>query len=407
LFLLITGIVFTGAAIYNIDFLKKSKTDTASQTYFCVALLMFVFAMSGVLLAQHLGLLWVFIEATTLASAPLIYFEKSKASLEATWKYIFICSIGISVAFIGIILMSIGTGGMDSMFFDDLYRNAGNIMPFWLKLSFPFILVGFGTKMGLAPVHAWLPDAHSEAPSPISAMLSGTLLNAALLSILRIFKIVKLAHLEYYANTLFLMMGFLSLFISAVFILRNNNYKRMLAYSSIENMGVILIGIGSGGLGVFAAMLHIIAHSLTKASLFLTSGNIYSLYKTKEINKITGLLKTDKLNGWLWILFFAGISAFPPFPTFLSKFLMIKVFFEKGLVWQAVLFLLLLTVIIYGMGSSVFSMTFGDKALRDRKPDNGILSFAPQIAFFVMLIILGISMPGNVYNLITNAAAAL
>ena len=407
LFILVLAFVFAGTAMYIVEFLRKSRASAEKQTYFCISLLLFVFSMSGVLLTQHLGLLWVFVEATTLASTPLIYFEKSKASLEATWKYVFICSIGISIAFIGIIFLSIGMGKLNSLFFCDLYKNAGNIMPFWLKLSFPFILIGFGTKMGIAPVHAWLPDAHSEAPSPISAMLSGALLNAALLAILRVLKILKLAGMEHYAADLFFLMGFLSLFISAVFILRNNNYKRMLAYSSIEHMGIILIGIALGGIGAFASMFHIISHSLVKASLFLTSGNIFGLYKTKEIDKVSGLLKVNSMTGWLWIIFFAGISAFPPFPTFLSEFLIIKAFFENKIIIPAVLFLALLTVIIYGMGKSVFSMSFGKKPAIDSPQAAGPLSFAPQFLFFLILMILGISMPGSIYRIILNAAAAL
>ncbi len=407
LFMLVLALVFAGTAVYLAGYLKRSAVPIEKQTHFCVALLLFVFSMTGVLLSQHLGLLWVFVEATTLASTPLIYFEKSKASLEATWKYVFICSIGISFAFIGIIFLSIGMGKMNSLFFADLYRNAGNILPFWLKLSFPFILVGFGTKMGAAPVHAWLPDAHSEAPAPVSAMLSGTLLNAALLSILRVFKIVRLAGLDAYAGNLLLVMGFLSLFVSAVFIINNNNYKRMLAYSSIENMGIILIGIGLGGIGMFASMLHVIAHSLVKASLFLTSGNILRLYRTKEIDKVSGLLETSGINGWLWILFFAGISAFPPFANFLSEFLILKAFFEQQFTVPAVLFLIFLTVIIYGMGRAVLGMSFGKKSVQAGRDFGGISSFAPQIIFFLILVILGVSMPSAVYDLITKAAAFL
>ena len=268
LFLLVLSLIFCGVAVYSRSYFKTSDLTAQEYTYYSMGMLLFVFAMTGTILSTNLGLSWVFIEATTLASAYLIYFNKTKHALEAAWKYVFICSIGISLAFVGIILLSIGTGNINSLFFDDLYLNAHKIVPFWLKLSFVFVLVGFGTKMGLAPVHAWLPDAHSEAPSPISALLSATLLNSAFLIILRFYKLMELTHLDNYARILLLSMGILSLFITAVFVFNINNYKRMLAYSSIENMGIISIGIAVGGVGIYAAMLHLLAHSLIKSSFF-------------------------------------------------------------------------------------------------------------------------------------------
>lgn len=168
LFMLILAVLYFCISIYNTGYLKRSKAPQKSHTYYAIFFLLFVFSMTCVILSTHLGLLWVFVEATTLTSSYLIYFNRTGESLEAAWKYIFICSIGISLAFVGIIFLSLGMGSINSLFFNDLYQNAKQIDPFWLKLSFIFILVGFGTKAGLAPMHAWLPDAHSEAPSPVS-----------------------------------------------------------------------------------------------------------------------------------------------------------------------------------------------------------------------------------------------
>ena len=243
---------------------------------------LFFASMVGAILSNHLGLTWVFVEATTLTSAYLIYQNKSENSLEATWKYVFLCSIGISLAFVGIILLLIGSNTVNSLFYNNLYANATVIEPFWLKLSYAFILVGFGTKVGLAPVHFWLPDAHAEAPSPVSAMLSATLLNSAFIVILRYTRLMELAGLSNYARTLLLAMGFLSIFITAVYLFKIANYKRMLAYSSIENMGIIAIGIASGGFGIFAAIFHLIAHSLIKSSFFMTAGNILHIFKQEK-----------------------------------------------------------------------------------------------------------------------------
>lgn len=412
LFLMVLAVIFAGVAFYNLGFAQTDDIDNKQHTYYSVGILLFVFSMTGAVLSTNLGLSWVFIEATTLASAYLIYFNKTKHALEAAWKYVFICSIGISLAFVGIILLSIGTGSINSLFFDDLYACAAKLNPFWLKLSFVFILIGIGTKMGLAPVHAWLPDAHSEAPSPVSALLSATLLNSAFLVILRVFKLMELTHLDHYARILLMSMGILSLFITAVFVFNINNYKRMLAYSSIENMGIIAIGIAVGGLGVYAAMLHLIGHSLIKASFFLTAGNILKRFKTKKISDISGILKVDKTTGWLWILSFVGIAGLPPSPLFLSEFLLVKTLIEKNQFITALIIMILLTIIIYGIGKSIIKMSFGDIKMQETEFDLihkkiPLIMYAPQIIFISAALMLGIYMPPYINQIINNAVLAI
>jgi len=419
LFLLILAVIFVGVVIYNQGFVKNLDVSKSQHTYYSIGIILFVFSMTGAILSANLALSWIFIEATTLASAYLIYFNKTKNALEATWKYVFICSIGIALAFVGIILLSIGTGKYNSLFFNELYSHSDKISPFWIKLSFVFILIGFGTKMGLAPVHAWLPDAHSEAPSPISALLSATLLNSAFLIILRFYKLMELTNTEYYAKILLISMGILSLFITAVFVFNINNYKRMLAYSSIENMGIIAIGIAVGGLGIYAAMLHLLAHSLIKSSFFLTAGNILKLYKTKRITEIGGILKLDKVTGWLWILCFVAIAGLPPSPLFISEYLLLKAMFEKNQIILAIIVIILLTVIIYGMGKAVIRMSFGDiKTLK--MSDNQLISserpaikdisygmYIPQLVFITVALIFGIYMPSYINQMLHNAVLAV
>ena len=237
-FLAVMSLVFLAVAVYNNGHLRNVDADVRKVRHYTYMVLLFVLSMTGAVLSTNLGVTWVFIEATTLASAYLIYFRKTKHSVEAAWKYVFICSIGIALAFVGIILLTIATGSLNSLYYVDLYKNAALFNPFWLKLSFVFILFGIGTKMGLAPVHFWLPDAHAEAPSPISALLSASLLNSAFLMILAVFGLMISAGCSSYARLMLLVMGFLSLFVTAVFVYHINNYKRMLAYSSIENMGI-------------------------------------------------------------------------------------------------------------------------------------------------------------------------
>ncbi len=407
LFISVLSVLFLGVSLYNIGFIRHRTEDRRSQTFYTIYLLLFVASMSGVIMSTHLALLWVFIEATTLSSAYLIYHNKTDSSLEATWKYLFICSIGISIAFVGITLLSMGLGGSSSLFFGDLYAGAGSINRFWLKIAFPFILVGFGTKIGFAPMHAWLPDAHSESPSQISALLSGTLLNAALLGVLRVCKLMDLAGLGWYVKILLLLTGFLCLFVTAVYIGNVKNYKRMLAYSSIENMGIIAIGVGVGGAGLFAALLHLIAHSLTKASFFLTAGNVLHLYRTREIDEVRGLLKNDRGTGWLWIFSFIAIIGLPPFPMFLSEFLIAKAMFQNGQAALAVLFFLLLTIIMAGMARNVLRMSFGDAPLHRDAYSYGAVSYIPQMAFMAMLLAIGVSIPGFIQRLIETATAYL
>lgn len=410
LFLLILSIIFLGVAIYNCGFVKNKEMHRHDLKYYSLAVLIFVFSMTGTILSTNLGLSWVFIEATTLASAYLIYFNKTKHSIEAAWKYVFICSIGIALAFVGIIFLSIATGKFDSLFFDDLYTNASVINPFWLKLSFVFILVGIGTKMGLAPVHFWLPDAHSEAPSPISALLSAALLNSAFLIILKVFKLMELTHTDHYARILLITMGLLSLFVAAVFIYNINNYKRMLAYSSIENMGIIAIGTAVGGLGIYAALFHMIGHSLIKSSFFLTAGNILKIFKTKRISAISGVLKIDKTTGWLWILCFIGIVGLPPSPLFISEFLLLKALVIKNHFIIVSVILILLTVILFGIAKIAINMSFGEekgittgKNEISDKPELTFSLYFPQIAMIIIALILGIYIPPFLNSLIKNA----
>jgi len=408
LFLLILSIIFLGVAVYNYNYFKNTVITENQRCYYTVAVLLFIFSMTGTILSTNLGLSWVFIEATTLASAYLIFFNKTKHSIEAAWKYVFICSIGIALAFVGIILLSIATGKQNSLFFNDLYLNPSLINPFWLKLSFVFILIGFGTKMGLAPVHSWLPDAHSEAPSPISALLSATLLNSAYLIILRIFKLMELTNTDYYARILLVCMGLLSLFITAVFVSHINNYKRMLAYSSIENMGIIVIGTAIGGVGLYAALLHMIGHSLIKSSFFLTAGNILKIFKTKKINQISGMIQADKITGWLWVLCFAGIVGLPPSPLFISEFLLLKTLIFKNHFIIAAVFLILLTIILYGIGKIVINMSFG--VLKPEQKYEKIKNkymYIPQISFMSASLILGVYIPVFLNTLIQNAVIAM
>ena len=411
IFLLILSIVFMAVAVYNNGYIKHETTDVKRLRHYSYMILIFVLSMTGAIVSTNLGLSWVFIEATTLASAYLIYFNKTKTAIEAAWKYVYICSIGIALAFVGIILLTISTGNMNSLSYHDLYDSATTFNQFWLKLSFVFVLFGIGTKMGLAPVHFWLPDAHSESPSPISGLLSAALLNSAFLVILNVYKITMLAGCADFGRGMMLVMGFLSLFITAVFVFHINNYKRMLAYSSVENMGILVIGTAIGGVAMYAAILHMIGHSLIKASFFLTSGNILEIYKTKKIKSVTGILKTDKKTGWLWVASFLGIVAFPPSVLFISEFLMIKEMITKGHYILCGLFVILLTIVLYGLAKAVIRMSFGQANLEKNYDENvknvSFGMYLPQVILLVMAFILGVYVPKFLDVMINGTIAVL
>ncbi len=408
LFLAIMSVVFLAVAIYNSGYLKGESETSQKLRHYTYMSLFFVLSMTGAILSTNLGVSWVFIEGTTLASAYLIYFHKTKHSIEAAWKYVFICSIGIALAFVGIILLTFATGSLNSLYFEDLYSNAKLFDPFWLKLSFVFILFGIGTKMGLAPVHFWLPDAHAEAPSPISALLSATLLNSAFLMILNVFGIMINANCDTYARIMMLAMGFLSLFITAVFVYHINNYKRMLAYSSIENMGILIIGLALGGVATIASIIHLIGHSLIKASFFLTSGNILKIYSTKKIKSVSGLLCIDNKTAWLWIASLIGIVALPPSILFISEFMIIKEIIIQNKLILAILFFFLLTIVLYGLAKAIIRMSFStsldikESELREVAKKIEWTMFMPQIVMLLFAFILGVYMPEWLTILIKN-----
>ncbi len=411
LFLLVLSVVFLMVTIYNNGYIKTLEFSSNKISRYSAMILVFVLSMTGTLLSTDLGLAWILIEATTLSSAYLIYFNKTKHSIEAAWKYVFICSIGIALAFVGIILLNISTGAINTLNFYELYNYASTFDDGWLKIAFVFMLFGFGAKMGLAPGHFWLPDAHAEAPSPISALLSAALLNSAFLVIVRVFKIVEIAGCDEYARFMLLLMGFISLFITAVFVYHIKNYKRMLAYSSIENMGILAIGTALGGVGYFAVILHLIGHSLAKASFFLTAGNILELYGTKRVKSVNGVINADCKTGWLWVLSCLGICAFPTSILFISEFLIVKILITHHHYLLCGLFVFLLTIILYGISRVVVKTAFGNvsddkvKSIEENKNKLTMCMYAPQFIMLAIVFMLGIYVPPFLNDIIASALA--
>ncbi|MBI2606475.1 MAG: NADH dehydrogenase FAD-containing subunit [Deltaproteobacteria bacterium] len=413
LFLGIVSVLFAAAAAYVVGYLshhrllalQNAQGDKAaaasaaerSERIFISSLLFFLSTMTLVTFCQHFELLWVAIEATTLASAPLVYFHRGPHALEATWKYLVICSFGIALALLGNFLLSIAApahaGG--ALTVSSLLSRAALLDRAWLKAAFIFLFVGYGTKMGLAPLHTWLPDAHSEAPSAVSSLLSGALLSCAFVGILRAFHVCVAAGLGSFAQGILVTFGLISMGFAAVFIIRQQDYKRMLAYSSVEHMGVLSLSVGLGGAAVFAGMLHAIGHALIKAMLFLVAGNILIAYHTKSAKAVRGVLRALPASGVLWFLGLFAITGFPPFGLFTSEFLILRFALERGRYGVAIPYLLFLSLIFIGMASVSLPMLLGEPqgAAKTHVPREWRWSILPPVALAFLALALGPHIP--------------
>ncbi|MCB5265961.1 MAG: NADH-quinone oxidoreductase subunit F [Candidatus Cloacimonetes bacterium] len=383
---LILSVLYAATAFYRLG--HKDSSTIKNYRIHSIFLMIFVMAMDGAAMAKDLGLIWVFVEATTISSALLISYSNSKKSLEAAWKYLFICSVGIALAFAGILLLVIAQPEHATLLIAKI--DLSTISPFWLKISFVFILIGFGTKMGLAPLHFWLPDAHSEAPAPISALLSGALLNIALIPILRVDKLMRQSGMGDLVQELYLLMGILSVFIAAVFVLRTKDYKRLLAYSSIENMGLIMIAFGCGGVACYAGLLHILGHSLIKAAFFLTAGNALEIYKDKNYENTSGLLQINRGTAWLWLISSAMIIGLPPSPLFTSKFLIATALLGNGYYLYFGLLMLLLAVISWAIFNVGLRICLGES---ERKKSLSVWLYLAPAGLLLFAALIGIFLP--------------
>jgi hydrogenase-4 component F len=366
--------------------------------------------MTLVLLSNNLGIMWVGIEATTLLTAFLICLHRSRESLEATWKYILICSIGVAFAFMGTLLAAASARGLNlsphnAMLWTTLRENASLLDPKILKAAFVFLLVGYGTKAGLTPMHTWLPDAHSQAPAPVSALFSGFMLNAALYCVTRYVPIVEAATGRA-GWSLHLLIGFgiLSIMVSSAFILFQHDLKRLLAYSSVEHLGIIALGIGLGGLGTFAALFHTINHSVCKTLSFFAAGRLGQIYHTHDMSQMSGTVKVSRVWG---VGMFGGLLALlgvAPFAIFISEFLILKAALDTRQFAAAILFLLGSSTVFVGALSHAIPLVLGDPKragarVRGRALEAGIVGFA-----LLLLLVLGLTMPEYVTAAIEKSA---
>ncbi|RLB72254.1 MAG: hydrogenase [Deltaproteobacteria bacterium] len=408
LILLVTSFIFFFISFYAVSYMKV--TELPREPIYTGCTLLFLASMSMVVLADHLIVLWIAVEATTLMSAPLIFLHRSKTALEATWKYVMICSVGIALALLGcfFVVLSLDNANLHvAITFSSLNAVATQLDPVWLKAGFIFLIIGYGTKMGLAPMHTWLPDAHSEAPSPASALLSGALLNCAFIGIYRGHQLLYRAGLGEFSSHILIGFGLFSMFVAAIFMFNQSGYKRLLAYSSIENMGVIAFGVGIGGLATYGAMLHLIHHSLIKSSLFLSSGNILLGYGTKLIDRIANMVKLLPKTCVVFFAGFVGISGFPPFGIFISEVLIIMGALQKGYHLSTGLFIGALILVFAGASRLLMKMSFAPGNLEKPLIAENLARTWPSYMLLLTSIALCIWLPESVYQTIIAAIATI
>lgn len=391
----------------------RAGVTQASQIpwYYCLVGF-FVLSMLACVMANNLGLMWVALEATTLATTLLVAFYAKRGSLEAAWKYVLICSVGLSLGLLGLLFVfyaaAAGSGeGLANINWTDL-RALGSALPAGImQIAFAFIIVGFGTKVGLVPMHTWLPDAHGHTPSPVSGMLSGVLLNTALFVILR-YKSLADASLGNgeWTNNFLLAFGALSFAVSAAFILIQKNYKRLLAYSSIEHMGFTTFAFGLGPVGSVLGIIHLVGHALAKSMLFFASGNILLRFKTTDISRVGNVMKVLPYTGAFFLIGILMLLAVPPSPLFVS---------EYGVVasailahpWYVALILIAGTVVVAGFTRLLIPLLFAGDSEAEKGERLNLSHFA--MAFHVVLLVLlgAFSMTPEGYAFISQIASSI
>ena len=409
-----TATINFAAALFSVSFIATDlilgKITERKALYYYLLFNLFAAAMFLVPLINNLGGLWVAIELTTLISSFLVGFYNTRHSVEAAWKYLIICSVGITLALFGAILFTFALStatGIKSLNWTDLLAAAKMLNPNIVRIAFIFILVGYGTKAGLAPMHTWLPDAHSQAVSPVSAMLSGVLLKCSLYAILRYGMVVaQCCGAPFYTN-LMLVFGLLSLIIACIFIITQRDLKRLLAYSSIEHLGLIAIGVGlNSPLALFGALLHLFNHAVSKALMFFCAGRISQVYGTHEMKKITGVSRVLPVTGFAMLVGFFALIGFPPCSIFISEFYLVSAAFIGGSYFVGVLLLGLLAVIgaalLYHFGKLLFGKP-PQPAISSVEPYGNWLAYGFLLFFIIGL---GIFIP-SVLQQGLNAAAAI
>jgi hydrogenase-4 component F len=412
-FIVLTTFVAFTTSVFSASYIgheiEIGRLTPISLRFYHAMYQVLMFAMNLALVANNIGLMWVAIEVATLTTVLMVGIYRTHEAIEAAWKYFILGSVGIALALFGTILIYLAARpvigeGLDAMVWSTLITRAAKFDPSLLNVAFVFLLLGYGTKVGLAPLHAWLPDAHAEGPTPISAVLSGLLLNVALYAVLRFKMLLAVNPAALAPGPLMVTMGFVSLLFAAFMLYRRRDIKRMFAYSSIEHMGIIAFAFGMGGpLANFAGLLHMTMHSLTKSAIFFAVGHIAQVKGTQKIADMGGLTVTNPVLGWGLVLGVVAIAGLPPLGIFTSEFLIVTSTFAR----EPLLAVLLVIGLLIGLGALFFrlnTIAFGEPrgASAEAKA-----SYVPMFAHLALVFCAGVYLPPQLVAWFQNVARLL
>lgn len=413
--LVVLAILSSASSFHSVLYLRHHHrhhtTPQRAKAIYLAGLCLLIMAQTGAFLAAHVGVTWVFIEITTFAATILIYHERSEEAIEASWKYLFVCSVALTLAFTGILFLGISAeeAGTVDLSYESLTMHAQVFNSFWLKLAFLLIMMGYSAKMGIFPMHTVTVDAHTVAPPPVSAFISTTLMNVGFIGIYRMYAIVTHSSSSGWASHVLMIAGALSVFVSVVYLVRVKHFKRMFAYSSLENMGLVAIGLGTGGMAYYAVILHLIFHSFTKASMFYQIQQVHQVFRSYMIRQTGNYFRINPSGAMVILLCFLCIAAIPPSGLFFSEFILIREMFANHMFILLAVILILLTFAVWALGRNFMHLLFA-------MPDDaaaivpGKISSLYGISQFILLglvIYLGINPPVQMVELIRQATQIL
>ena len=405
----VLSILSMASFYFSRNYLKRIDYNSRHVSIHYSALILLIAALLSAYFSNNIAVLWVSIEATSLFVSILIYFERSKVALEATWKYLFVSSIGIAIAFVGILLLSISASsdGYSNLSFDTLINIVGTMDTVWLKIAVLLIITGFSVKLSVFPLYAVAVDAKTIAPSPVNALMSTVLVNAGFIAIFRTFTVIAHTEILVWVENVLFMVGLFSIFITTIQLLRVKRLKRTFAFSTMEHMGIVCLGLAVGGIGYYAVILHVVLHSFVKAGLFYQINQIHATFKSKWISDFSGYFKINPLAGITMLVGLISVTAIPPSGLFVSEFLVFKALFLGHQYIIATVALILLTVIMYILAKIFLGVLYGNvpDKIESTKPD--YLGNIIQLSFFGLVIYLGINPPAFFVELINNAILIL
>ena len=411
LLLMTLSVITIPALFHSYLYIKRHDESPQSRAIYFSALVILITSISAAYLANNIAVIWIFTEMTTLSASMLIYHHRNKLALEGTWKYVFICAISITFVFIGILFLSLSLQAARSndLSFVNLMAYKDQLNPFWLRLAFLFIFTGFTAKLGLVPMYTAGIDAKDKAPAPAGALLASVLMNLGFVGIFRLYTVIALTPLFHWANLVIFIAAFLSIFVATVYMTRVMNIKRMLAYSGIEHMGIVMIGIAAGGIGYYAAILHIVLHAFVKSSIFFQYNQLYRTFQSKSIQHVGNYFKYNPAGAIVLLLGFISATAMPPSGLFVSEFLIFRALFEAKYIVLLILVLLLLTIVIYAFGKNILKILFLPVAGFDES-NVPVISPWESLSQYILLfaaIWLGLNPPTVFVQLIQDAVKIL